>query len=276
MKEWFRKIKAIIRDWSILIVVSILDLSLLAYGIANQDSMTALAWALLAVIILALTFYGFSLRKATKESFPNKWIAYTVLSLGILFIIYLVPHSSEIKPADWAEILLMLGLVAVTGLYAMSAFRQAKASEKMAEEMKEQRYNSVRPLIDIRHIEHGESWAESEALRTEQRKEAYGDYSQGLSCRLHNIGVGPATDVYSFVQTPDGKCQLLPFGALAEDGKTDKYRLSLKQSDNRTVLIAYYRDVYDNCFESSREVITGKVHLGQLKIRKIPKEESPK
>ena len=185
--------------------------------------------------------------------------------------------------AELIQVILTSVLVIITSLYvwrtfviSRSAARQADASSKMAKEMEEQRYASLRPIIDIMRIEHGEGWAESQVLRSEQSKEAYGDYSQGLSCRLHNIGVGTATDVYSFVQTPDGKCQLLLFGALAKDGKTDKYRLSLKQSDNRTVLIAYYRDVYDNCFESSREVIKGKVHLGQLKIRKIPKEEFPK
>lgn len=231
-------------------------------------------------IAIAVIFLITVLKRVIKKgkfTARDRAVPIVILGVGFLYVIALVFHySGEIEASERIQILLMFGLVAVTSFYAWSASRQADASTEMAEEMKEQRYDSVRPLIDIRRIEHGESWAESQALLTEQRKEAYGDYSQGLSCRLHNIGVGPATDVYSFVQTPDGKCQLLPFGALAEDGKTDKYRLSLKQSDNRTVLIAYYRDIYDNCFESSREVIKGKVHLGQLKIRKIPKEEFPK
>jgi len=149
----------------------------------------------------------------------------------------------------------------------------ALQTRKMAKEMLNQRHDSVRPVIDIMRIKHGEGESESRVLHSEQGKKAYGDYSAGLLCRLHNIGVGPAIDVYSFVQTSTVECQLLPFGALAKDGKTDKYSLSLKQSDNRTILIAYYRDIYDNCFESSREVIKGKVHLGQLKISKIPEEE---
>jgi len=184
----------------------------------------------------------------------------------LVFIIVLV--ASLVAALTGEEYVAVVNVLVLTALVLITA--------EYAKETREQRYDSVRPVIDITRIEHGESWAETQVLRTEQGKAAYGDYSQGLSCRLHNIGVGPATDVYSFVQTPNGKCQLLPFGALAKDEMTDKYPLSLKQSDNRTVLIAYYRDVYDNCFESSREVITGKVHLGQLKIRKIPKEEFPK
>ena len=70
-----------------------------------------------------------------------------VLAIGAIFILYLALNSSDIGPAEWAQILLLAGLVAVTGIYAMSATRQADASAKMAEETREQRYSECLPLL---------------------------------------------------------------------------------------------------------------------------------
>ena len=164
-----------------------------------------------------------------------------------------------------AQVWVTVILVLLTAVYVSRVRQQADASVKMAEEMREQRYDSVRPIIDI----------ERKPESRELAKQAYGDFSEGLLCILRNIGVGPATDVYSFVHI-DCKCQLHPFGALAKNGEIEKLPLSLKQRNGRNVLVAYYRDVYDRCFESSREVKKGVVQLGPLEIRKIPKEECPK
>ncbi len=180
-----------------------------------------------------------------------------IVGIGFLYIIALAFHySEEIGLSDRMQILLMFGLVAITGFYALS-------TAKMADEMKEQKYDSVRPIIDIERIE----------LHTiEQTREAYGDYSKGLTCVLRNIGVGPAQDVYSFIQT-DRERHLHPFGALAKNGETGKLLLSLEQRNGCNVLVAYYRDVYNRYFESSRDVKNGVVQLGPLEIRKLSTDE---
>jgi len=100
--------------------------------------MTVVAWVLVAGIAICLILCLTAVVKAWKEGFSVKWIAVFVLGLGGLFLIYLGYNLNKIEPADQAIIMLTAGLVAVTGLYALSAARQADASVKMAEEMREQ------------------------------------------------------------------------------------------------------------------------------------------
>ena len=96
----------------------------------------------LAVILLVTT-----LRRVTKkEKFTARDRAAPIILLGVgfLYVIALAFRSpGEIQLPDKIQILLMFGLVAVTSFYAWSASRQADASVKMAEEMREQR----RPIV---------------------------------------------------------------------------------------------------------------------------------
>ena len=186
--------------------------------------------------------------------------------------------------SELIQVILTGVLVIITGLYvwrtfviSRSAGRQSNASVKMAEEMKEQRYDAVRPVIDF------ERTAEGEELMREGLAAKSEEFSYGVWCILRNIGVGPAIDVYSFnsiVKTPEGKPLLWYFGTIATEKPTDRNRLSIEQKGDRRFLVAYYRDVYGRCFESSREVTADKErhawNIGPLEIRKITNEEFPK
>ena len=187
----------------------------------------------------------------------------------------------------YIQIGLTAALVSVTIIYAWRTHvisraakeqaeatrKQAEASVKMAEEMREQRYDAVRPVIDIYRDQTDE----------DKLPEAFagksGDTSRGLACVLHNIGLGPAIDLYSFVQNPfSGKRQHYDFGTIATGEKTPKMNLSVKQKDGRMALLAYYKDVYGRAFESSREVSSDKEkgwQLGPLKIRPVMEDELP-
>ncbi len=109
--------------------------------------MTALEWVKLIMLVIAIalsiTVSTFALIKAAKEGFTNKWIVLITLSLGLLFLVYLSYNVRTIEPAENAQIMLLAGLIAVTGIYAFSAVRQADASVKMAEEMRSQ----GRPIV---------------------------------------------------------------------------------------------------------------------------------
>ena len=48
-----------------------------------------------------------------------------------LLLIYLILNTNIIDPADFVQIMLMIGLVAVTGVYAIYTGRQADASIKI-------------------------------------------------------------------------------------------------------------------------------------------------
>lgn len=106
----------------------------------------------------------------------------------------------------------ILVLVGVTIYYAVQ-------TRKMAEEMREQRYDSVRPVIDIEHIA-------DKLIGDELLEEGFGatrdDYSKGLHCKLRNIGVGPAIDVYSFITHVYNERQPWDFGTLAIKEETQK------------------------------------------------------
>lgn len=184
--------------------------------------------------------------------------------------------------SDLIQIILMGLLVVVTGIYAWRTFaisnatkKQADASVKMADEMRNARYDTVRPVIDIER-------RPTELERTGviiNIADKNGRFPDKLICILRNIGIGPATDVYSFVQPgtqPDDKRPPMAFVTLAKNGQTDEMPLSLKPRDNRKVLVVYYRDVYGRYFESSREVNRSDWKLGPLMTREISKEEFPK
>ncbi|MCD6453444.1 MAG: hypothetical protein J7K77_04075, partial [Dehalococcoidales bacterium] len=162
--------------------------------------------------------------------------------------------------AQAIEVTITFVLVLITAIYvkrtaeiAKSTKEQADASVKMAKEMREQRYDAVRPIIDIQR-------------------------DRGLVCILHNIGLGPAIDVRSFIQYHKQERRPWEFGTLTSGGKTEEMILSLEHEDNRMVLVAYYKDIYGRRFESSREVSIGETPnsnwvIGPLKIRPVKEDE---
>ncbi len=174
--------------------------------------------------------------------------------------------------SDVIQIALMGLLVVVTGIYAWRTHviskatrEQADASIQAVEEMRNARYDAVRPVIDIQMDKSPE--VKVNAGLAAQKM----DFDWGLSCKLHNIGLGPAIDVYSFIQV-ERKRQHKDFGTLSKDGKTPRaVNLSLDQEDKRLFLKVYYKDVYDRNFESGREVIIEEKRpvLGALKIRRV-------
>jgi hypothetical protein len=190
---------------------------------------------------------------------------------------------------DWIQALAMVVLVIVTGIYAWrtvvisrSTGRQADASAKMAEEMKNQRYDMVRPVIDIQWEPdtHGEIKLMNNAGQIAIAKGQTPQLPDKLTCRLCNVGIGPATDVYSYIQSgtePDYEChQLRSFGLLRVKGDLGPRPLSLKEIENRKFLIVYYRDIHNRCFQSIREVSRdekrGNLKLDPLGTSKLAKE----
>ncbi len=171
-----------------------------------------------------------------------------------------------------SQVLLTLALVLITCIYAMrtsdiakATRAQADASVKMAEEMRDARYDTVRPVIDIINIDQTPLELARQAYAEELPKE--------LPCKLCNVGVGPATDVYSFVCPPSSERRRHNFDTIAIGKEKGPKRLSLAQKDNHWFLVAYYKDVYGRWFESSREVRRGAVNPDPLQIREITEEE---
>ena len=110
-----------------------------------------LIWITLAITILVLIYFVYAIIQTIrkKRSFVSQ-LKIILLILGLMFLIFLTYRANEIEGKDWGQIILMLGLVIVTALYASSAEKQADASVKIAEEMRKQRLSEARPYILLR------------------------------------------------------------------------------------------------------------------------------
>ena len=206
-------------------------------------------------------------KDTTRRSIQS--LIMTGFYLASMLIILTVP---QLDAKDILQLVLTLGLVTATISYAISAIN-------MAEEMRNARYDAVRPVIDI-YRDSADDDKMSEAVAATK-----GDASQGLSCALRNVGLGPAIDLYSFVQNSSGS-QRYDCGTLAVKKETPRMKLSMINEINKDhpsdlLLVALYRDVYDRDFISSREVSVDKERkgawsIGPLKIRKIAERSKPK
>ena len=165
-----------------------------------------------------------------------------------------------------AQVWVMVMLVLLTAAYVLS-------TRKMAQEMKEQRYAALKPIIDIQRQEgSGLDFAREEIAAIK------GELPQALPCKLRNIGPGPAIGVHSFIEHPLNKRSPWDFGTIATGGEmVPPALLVVEPNDDRGFLVAYYKDVYDRSFKSSRELILdtekGQSRIGPLKIVPLPEEE---
>lgn len=246
--------------------------------------------ALILIYILAsLALVNFIRKLVKRERFNTTDAAFPfgIAALIFLFVLALAFRQSieaeEGQITNWLQIFLTLGLVVVTGAYAWSAHRQANASAKMAKEMENQRYDMVRPVIDIQWQPDAKEKAlvnNAGEIAIAQGQPPQSQLPDKLTCVLRNVGVGTATDVYSFIQAgtrPDDEChQLRPLGLLQINGVSEEWPLSLKEIDNHKFLVAYYRDVHNRCFQSIREVSRddkrGNLKLDPLGTSKLDKE----
>ena len=225
---------------------------------------------LIVAIILVLIIFTLSLvQTIRRKRAPIGLITIILLIIGVMLLVPIVYSASEIRTAEWVQIILMIGLVTVTAAYAYS-------TQRMAKEMREQRYDTVRPIIDIKR---DTARADINRRTLEAIAASSGETVYGLSCILRNVGLGPAIDGCSFIQHPERERLPWEFGTLTSGEKTERRNLSIKHEGNRVALVAYYRDVYDRVFESSRKVSIEKKPnpdwvIGPLKIRLIERDKN--
>jgi energy-coupling factor transporter transmembrane protein EcfT len=142
-------------------------------------------WITLAIAIIVLLYFIFAIiQTARKKRRFVSQINIILLILGLLFLIFLTYHANEIEGADWGQVILMIGLVSVTAVYASSTEKQAEASVKMADEMREQRIMNSRPVI-IQKAVH----------KHEGEIREFGPRGFFLHFELHNVWSGPAIEV---------------------------------------------------------------------------------
>ena len=211
----------------------------------------------------------------------NEIIALSVSTSGFAVVIVSLLTRNSINVAQAIEITITFVLVLITAIYVKRTSDIANATKEQADETKKQRYDTFRPVIDI-----VEPVMEPREMATLAYNAREGIFPKDWPCRMRNIGVGPAIELYSFIEGAKGKPRRWDFGAIPvaigeeEMGYTREMRLFLETRNNHRALVAYYKDVYGRTFESSREVTFNKektgYEIGPLKIRAVIEDEFPK
>jgi len=200
---------------------------------------------LIVVIIFSLILCIITLIGIRKKGFNRKHVVNFVLILGLLFITYTAFTVREIQPADWAQIMLMLGLVAVTGFYALSTSRQADASVKMAEEMREQLLVMNKPNIVL------------ELIKITPEKHLIGRI-------VNDSGRGPAINTEIYIDHPPFKFNKVRYtwAISVRDEKGFDFHMEEPSTEvdpkiaisSTGVLVANYEDVSGNQWHSTLEL----------------------
>jgi len=167
---------------------------------------------------------------------------------------------------EWVVAVVLILTLGAVLWYAWEARKQAAASARMAEEMREQRRDAARPVINI-------GLGSYERDLEARAKQALGKaFPAAIQCQLRNIGVGPALNVRFQVDDGQGGSYLLQIGAL-EAGEADKVQQHLTVADStveqeRKLLQVFYEDVFGNTVESRRDLSLsedGELVIGPLR-----------
>jgi hypothetical protein len=235
------------------------------------------------VVILLITFL-IKLKKKEPLSPVEKHMPLIIMGILLIYVVLLaVRYTTGISNADRLQILLQLGLVSITAVYAWFARQQAEENAKMAEEMQNQRYDLFRPVVNIEVPPSGIAALSHRMFHANSMAGAR-DLPHEIPCVLHNVGIGPAIDIYANIRVGDKKCyKQHSLGTLSKDGKSDEQLLALQeQGMNNGLLLVIYSDAYGRSFASKREIYLAgdesgdKLEVSPLQLFKLPKGEEEK
>jgi hypothetical protein len=271
--------------------------------------------------MVAILFITVLIKTVKREQFSeaDRRLPFIITGALLIYVVLLAVHyTTGISNSDRLQILLQLGLVSITAVYTWLARQQAEANVKMAEEMKkqsadsaeqakasmelaksaqaqaeasklmanemqEQRYDLFRPVINI-EVARSSIAFENQKLFYANTTPGARDLPNELICVLHNVGLGPAIDIYSYFRVGDKEgCEQRPIGTLSKDSKSDEKLLAVqKQGMNNGLLLVIYRDAYGRYFTSKREIYHGadesglKLVISLLQPSKLTKGEEEK
>lgn len=188
------------------------------------------------VIVFAIYIYGLSKTvRSTRGTSTNKWNIVIGFTLATILCIYLILNAYRIEPAGFAQIILTFGLVLATALYAISANKQADASAKMAEEMKQQTVTSSRPVIIQKALYEKDIWVGNNQ-----------DYFAHFE--ISNAGNTPAIEVVSsIVDNEDNSLHSIRQTYLGKENLPIKFRPANIEGldENKTYyLVCDYKSVF--------------------------------
>jgi len=195
------------------------------------------------------------IKEARTKIVSTKWLIIAILFLlAISLLTYGVYNRSQVSQGEWMQIMILLALVVITGFYALSADRQARASSDMVKEMERTRSAAFRPIIAL-------------------YVPLYDDSMSPVSFRFKNVGTGPALNVKLSLRHPVYKFNEHYESAWAagQEEHRDFYSVTplepLFQPTGAFVPEAVYEDVYGQVFQSTLESLPNDKH--QLVVKEL-------
>lgn len=151
-------------------------------------------WIVFGVTIVVLVYYIYKTTEIFMSKKRRRTIRHPITALtliltvwGLVFFIYIVFMGGKIQVGDWAQVILLGGLVSITAAYAYS-------TEKMAEEMKEQHLSEARPYLLLRLNGEAVQWDKDEQGKLPSRE---------FTITIRNVGKGPAINLWAALWSPD-------------------------------------------------------------------------
>lgn len=158
-----------------------------------------------------------------------------------------------------SAVVLALTLIAVV-CYAYQTRKQAKATERMTEEMLESRHGTVLPVLDfvLEDLNLDEIFAIKE-----------GQFPESVNGHIENIGLGPALDVTFQTKLGSEAPRGEKIGFMRVGASSEKWFFHLEPCSQAIKRLGVeYRNAYGRDYKSSREVRfhqqTGGRELGPL------------
>ncbi len=233
--------------------------------VVNNWIAANLIWITLAIVVLVLIYFVVGIIQTIRNRKRRRFVSQLnviLLILGLMFLIFLTYHASEIEGADWGQIILMIGLVTITAVYASSTEKQADASITMAEEMKAQRVMASRPIIILKAV----------------------NDDQDSHFEIYNAGNGTALEVKVVLLDQNGQYRDGKREGFLRAGDTPIYFYTTIQPDvgNSTFyVISEYQGILSNSAQPTwyqtklpcKLSVSGKVIEGKLEFSEVTEEK---
>ena len=214
--------------------------------VVNNWIAANLIWITLVIAIIVLIYFVFTIIQTTrkKRRFVSQ-LNIILLILGLMFLIFLTYRASEIEGADWGQIILMIGLVAITAAYASSAEKQADASIKMAEATRAQLLVMNKPNVIL------------ELIKVTPEKHLIGRI-------VNDSGRGPAINTEIYIDHPLFKFNKVRYTWSISVGDEKGFDFHMEEPSTEIdpkiaissigVIVANYEDVSGNQWHSTLEL----------------------
>ncbi|MCK4368380.1 MAG: hypothetical protein KAV68_01735 [Dehalococcoidales bacterium] len=173
-----------------------------------------------------------TIRRKRSDTSP---ITAILLILGLAVAVFLIFRAQDLESADLAQVILTIGLIAVTAVYASFTEKQARASAEIAEETREQTVVASRPIIIQKALYEKDVWVGNNQ-----------DYFAHFE--ISSVGNTPAIEVVSsIVDNEDNSLHSIRQTYLKKDDPPIKFRpynIANLEKNKTYYLVCDYQSIF--------------------------------